>query len=149
MRVQSFTLAAIALGTPAAASAAAVTPVTVFANAAPLQKIIMLAIVGAVAAGVAITALKLAAGPKLAGGSAFIAGLRFGAPIAGVLGGAFAIFRMAVGVANVSETPTLKMLAPGMAEAAGVVTLGFLAGVIAVALNWAIESRLDREVLRS
>jgi hypothetical protein len=29
-----------------------------------------------------------------------------------------------------------------------VLALGFLCGVIAVAMHWAIESRLDREILK-
>jgi hypothetical protein len=148
-RTGSLALAGAALVTPAMARAAALDPGVVFANAAPIQKLVMLALLAATLAAVAIAARKVASGPRLAGGSAFISGLRYGAPIAGVFGGAFALLRVSLGIANVQATPTLKMLAPGLAEAAAVAALGFLCGVIAVALHWAIEARLDREVLRA
>lgn len=148
MRFTHWPLAVLALCAPAVANAASLDAGGVFMHAAPLQKAIMLGLAAAAVAGLAIAGRKLAAGPKLAGGSAFIAGLRFGAPIAGVLGGSFALFSISLGIANVPGAPTLKMLAPGLAEAAAVVALGFLVGVIAVALHWWIEARLDREVLR-
>jgi biopolymer transport protein ExbB/TolQ len=144
----SLALAGAALVAPAMARAASLDPGAVFANAAPVQKAVILALGAATVAAVAIAARKVAAGPRLAGGSAFISGLRFGAPIAGVFGGAFALFRVSLGIANV-QAATLKMLAPGLAEAASVAALGFLCGVIAVALHWAIEARIDREVLRA
>jgi hypothetical protein len=147
MRPGQWLLIAASVASPVMARAATLDAGMVFADAAPLQKAIMLGLAAATLAGLAIAARKLAAGPKLAGGSAFIAGLRFGAPIAGVLGGSFALFRTALGIANVAGSPTLKMLAPGLAEAAAVVALGFLVGVIAVGLHWTIEARLDREVL--
>jgi hypothetical protein len=131
----------------ASTRSAALDPVSVFADAAPLQKLLILGLVAATLAGAAIAARKLASGPKLAGGSAFVSGLRLGAPIAGLLGGAFAIFRLSVGLANVGVAVDLKQLAPGFAEAAAVVALGLLCGVVAVALNWAIEARIDREAL--
>lgn len=146
MRFRQCAIAAMALCAPAVARAGPLDAGAVFMHAAPLQKVIMLGLAVATLAGLAIAARKLTAGPKLAGGSAFIAGLRFGAPIAGVLGGAFALFRLSLGIANVPGA-NLKMLAPGLAEAAAVLALGFLCGVIAVVLHWTIEARLDREVL--
>jgi hypothetical protein len=148
-RKESLALAGAALLAPAVARAAALDPGAVFANAAPLEKLVILALAAATLVAVAIAARKVASGPRLAGGSAFIAGLRYGAPVAGVFGGAFALFRVSLGIANVQAAPTLKMLAPGLAEAASVAALGFLCGVIAVALHGAIEARLDREILRT
>ena len=140
-------LALVVLAAPGIAGATGLEPTDIFANAAPLQKLIMLGLLGATVACVIVGVRKLASGPGLAGGSAFISGLRLGGPIAGVLGGAYAALQMSLGIANVPYTPTLKVLAPGFAEAAAIVALGFLAGAIAVGLNWSIEARIDRQVL--
>ncbi len=40
------------------------------------------------------------------------------------------------------------VLAPGLAEAATLAMLGLLTGVVAVIAHWAVESRIDRAVLR-
>jgi hypothetical protein len=141
-------LTAALLSIPAIARAAGLGPADIFVNAAPLPKALMIGLLAAMLAGVVVAVRKLASGPRLAGGSAFIAGLRVGGPLAGILGGAYAALRMSIGIANVSYEPTLKMLAPGFAEVAALVVLGFLAGVVAIVLNWAIEARIDREVLR-
>ena len=134
---------------PGMASAAALGPGEIFADAAPVQKLIIVGLSGATLAGVAILILKLAPGRHLSGGSAFISGLRLGGPIAGLLGGAFAALRMSLGVANITYAPTLKVLAPGFAEAAAVVALGLLSGAVAVVLNWSIEARIDRQIAGS
>ena len=143
-------LALIAAGLllPGMARAAALTPAEIFANAAPVQKLIILGIVVATLAGIVVRALKLAPGRTISGGSAFISGLRLGGPIAGLLGGAFAALQMSLGVANMTYASTLKVLAPGFAEVAAVIALGLLSGAIAVALNWSIEARIDRQVVR-
>jgi hypothetical protein len=141
-------LTAALLSIPAIANAASLGPGDIFANAALLPKVLMIGLVVAMLAGVVVTVRKLASGPRLAGGSLFISGLRLGGPIAGILGGAYGALGMSLGIANVPYEPTLKVLAPGFAEVAALVMLGFLAGVVAVVLNWAIEARIDREVLR-
>jgi hypothetical protein len=141
-------LAAGLLAAPSLARAAALGPGDIFLHAAPLQKAIMLGLLAATVAGIAVSVSKLAAGPRLAGGSAFVSGLRIGGPVAGILGGAYAALRMSIGIAAVPYAPTLKVLAPGFAEVAALVALGFLVGATAVVLNWAIEARIDRQVLR-
>jgi len=140
-------LAAAILLAPISAHAASLGLTDVVANAAPVQKLILLGIVAATVAGVVVGGLKLAAGPRLAGGSAFLSSLRLGGPIAGILGAAYAALKMSAGIAAIPYEPTLKVLAPGFAEIAALIALGFLSGVIAVALNWAIEARIDRQVL--
>ena len=62
---------------PAVAAAAPLTPALVFMDAAPFPKLIMLGLIGAGIATVAICARKLSAG-SLAGGSAFVSGVRLG-----------------------------------------------------------------------
>jgi hypothetical protein len=148
MRIHRQVLTAALFSLPAVARAASLGPSDVFAHAAPLPKALMIGLLAAMLAGVVVAVRKLASGSRLAGGSAFIGGLRLGGPIAGVLGGAYAAFTMSLGIANVPYEPTLKVLAPGFAEVTALVVLGFLAGAVAVVLNWAIEARIDREVLK-
>ena len=140
-------LAVATLAAPGVAWAANVGPVEVFANAAPLQKALALALSAAIIACLVVGVRKLAAGPHAGGGSAFVSGLRLGGPLAGLLGGAYAAIRMSAGLAQMPGNPGLNALAPAFAEAASLVALGFAAGAIAVVLNWAIEARLDRAVL--
>jgi hypothetical protein len=147
--INRLALAAAGLLLPGMARAAAHGPGEIFADAAPVQKLIMIGLVGATLAGVAIVIQKLAPGRHLSGGSAFISSLRLGGPIAGLLGGAYAALRMSLGVANIAYAPTLKELAPGFVEAAAVVALGLLCGAIAVVLNWSIEARIERQIARS
>jgi biopolymer transport protein ExbB/TolQ len=123
------------------------TPLTVFEFAGPLQKFVMIILVVACVAALAVLALKLAGGKRLSGGSAFLSGLRLGAPIIGILGACDSGLNMTLAVASVPIDVTPKMLAPGIAESFLMVGLGFLAGAIAVVAHWAVESRIDRQVL--
>ena len=108
---------------PAFAHAAPLTPALVFMDAAPFPKLIMLGLIGAVVATVAICARKLSAG-SLAGGSAFVSGVRLGGPLAGALGASYTALCSALGMANVPYEVTLKILAPGFAEAILLLGLG-------------------------
>lgn len=125
-----------------------VTPALVFANAAPVPKLIVIALVVSAVAALVVLALKLR-DRRLAGGSAFLSGLRLGGPILGGFGACFSLFNMTLGYANVPGDVPMKALAPGFAEAFLMVGLGFLAGVVAVLANWMVESRIDRSVLKA
>lgn len=125
------------------------TPFFVFQNAPPVQQFIIVVLVLAIVAALTVLALKLAPGRRLSGGSPFLSGLRLGAPIVGILGACHAGLYMTLAVASIPIEPTLKMFAPGIAESFLMVGLGFLAGAIAVVAHWAIESRIDRQVLGS
>jgi hypothetical protein len=140
-------IAALALGLPTAAAAAPLTPVGIFQNAAPLVKLDILALLLAAIVALVICGAKLASGPRLTGGSAFLSALRLGAPLAGLLGAAYGGVMMALGVANMPVTPPARVLAPGFAEALTLVLLGLVVGVVAVIANWAVEARIDRKVL--
>jgi hypothetical protein len=129
------------------AAAHRVTPIDVFQDAAPLQQLIVIALLLAMAAAVVVMVVKVSGGRRLAGGSAFLSGLRLGAPVIGGLGACSALFSMTLGVANVPIPVTLRMMAPGFAEAFLLASLGFLAGAVAVFCHWAVESRIDRQVL--
>ncbi len=141
---------ALALGAaliPAAASATPLRIGDVLMNAAPLPKLIMLALAIATLVALVVTAGKLVRGRRLEGGSAFVSGLRLGGPIAGLLGAAYGAANISLGIANVPFEPTLKVLAPGFAEIAVMIGLGFAVGALAVIMHWALEARIDRQVL--
>ena len=129
------------------APAETLTPFDVFQYAPLVQQLIIVALMVAIVAAVVVLVLKLSPGRPLSGGSAFLSGLRLGAPIIGLLGACHAGLYMTIAVASVSIEPTLKMFAPGIAESFEMVGLGFLAGAIAIVAHWAIESRIDRRVL--
>ena len=124
------------------------TPVTIFFYAAvPMQVIIVALIVAAIAA-VVVTIRKLASGPHLSGGSTYLSALRLGAPLLGLLGAAFNGLMMFVALAKFGPQP-INVMAPGLAEAAFLVLMGLIVGVIAVVCHWAVEARVDRAVLRA
>ena len=125
------------------------TPVQVFANSEPLQKVIIVALLVAAVAALVVLALKLRGGQRLAGGSAFLSGLRLGGPVLGGLGACLSLLNMAIGYAMAPADLPLKVLAPGFAEAFLVVCLGFLAGTVAAIANWVVESRIDHSVLKA
>lgn len=124
-----------------------ITPLDVFDLAGPLQKAVVLALILAILAALVVLMLKLSSGRRLAGGSAFLSALRLGGPIIGGLGACASLLTMTLGYAGVAGNPPLKIMAPGFAEAFLQVGLGFLAGAIAVLAHWAVEARIDRQVL--
>lgn len=122
---------------------------TVFADADETMKGLMILLVLASIAALAVTAFKLANGRRLAGGSAFVSALRLGGPLLGLLGAVFVLLNGFIGIANVGVSVPMAVLAPGYAEAALLVFLGLVAGVVGVICHWIIEARIDRTVLQS
>jgi hypothetical protein len=141
--------AALMLAAPALAQAEPLTPVRVFAHAAPFAQAVMLGLAAATVAAIAICARRLRDGPALVGGSAFLSSLRLGGPLAGALGASYTLLNMTLGLSNVAETPPIKILAPGFAEAVLLIGLGFCAGATAAVCHWAVEARIDRAVLKA
>ncbi|CAN5332616.1 hypothetical protein BH09PSE1_BH09PSE1_07810 [soil metagenome] len=144
--------AAIGLGLclPAVAFArqGAMTPGSIFGDAAPPMKFVMIILIVALIASIVVTVRKLTSGHHLTGGSAFLSALRLGAPLLGLLGAAFNGLMMFVGLANSGPQP-IDVLAPGLAEAAFLLVLGLIVGVVAVICHWAVEARIDRMVLKA
>ena len=66
------------------------------------------------------------------GGLTFLSALAVGGPLIGLFGAAYGVLDMCIGIANKRPPATLIMLAPGYAEAMLSITLGLLAGAIAV-----------------
>lgn len=121
----------------------------VFAHADETMKLLMIALLAASLAALVVTGLKLASGRRLNGGSAFVSALRLGGPLIGLVGAAFVLLNIFLGIANFGGPVPLPVLAPGFAEAALLFLLGLLAGVVGVICHWVIESRIDRAVLQS
>ena len=124
------------------------TPVGVVCDADPLVQLLMLALLVAAVAAAVVGAMKLASAKRLTGGSAFLSALRVGGPILGMLGAAYVSLFMFIGISNAETPPSMRELAPGLAEIVSLVLLGFLAGAVAVAFHWAVQARIDRTVLK-
>lgn len=139
--------AVLALAAPAAAQAAPLTPAGVFLDADPIVRTVMIGLLVAAAAAVAVAVRKLRAGETLTGGSAFLRALRLAGPLLGLAGAAYVGLMFFIALSNF-PTPTMRVLAPGVAEIVMVVLLGLLTGVVATVANWAVEARIDRAVLR-
>lgn len=123
------------------------TPIDVFSDGTPLMKLVVIVLLLAMAAALVVLVIKLSSGRRLTGGSAFLSGLRLGGPIIGGLGACWSLLTMTLGYASIPGDAPLKVMAPGFAEAFLQVGLGFLAGAVAVFCHWAVESRIDRQVL--
>lgn len=138
------------LAAPSTAHAhAQLTVGSVFFDASPAMKGIMVALVLASLAAVALTGMKVLSGPRLAGGSAFLSALRLGGPLIGLLGAIWNLLTSFLAIANAGVQPPFPVLAPGFAESALMFWLGLMSGVVAVVCHWVIEARIDRAVLRS
>lgn len=151
MRVsRTLTAAAALAGVPTAALAGArLTMGGVFADADETMKAVMILLIVAAIAAIVVTALKLASGRRLSGGSAYVSALRLGGPLIGLLGAIFVLLNGFIGMANAGAPVPMEVLAPGFAEAALLFFLGLVAGVVGVIGHWAIEARIDRTVLQS
>ena len=136
------------IAAPGVALAQGITPVTIFFEAAPSMKAIILALVIAAIAAVVVTIRKVASGSHLTGGSAYLSALRLGAPLLGLLGATYNALLWFSAMAQVGA-PTMRILAPGLAEATFLVVMGLLVGVVGVVCHWVVEARVDRAVLRA
>jgi hypothetical protein len=139
-------LSTAALAQPAGAPR--LTVGTIFADAGLFPKVILIVLFAAMIAAIVICVRKLSAGSKLSGGSAFVSGLRAGGPLLGLLGGGYGLLNITIGL-TVLRPKDLYVVMPGVAETVFVILIGLLAGVVAVIAHWAIESRIDREVLKA
>ena len=141
-------LAAPAIAQPAQGSAPRLSGGDLFMDAALLPKLIVILLLVAMAAALVMAVRKVIAGPNLSGGSAFVSNLRWGGPLLGLLGATYGATNMFIGITNVPNA-TLGQVAPGVAEAFFLAAVGLLAGVVGVAAQWVIDSRIDRQVLKT
>jgi biopolymer transport protein ExbB/TolQ len=145
-----FTIAITAVSAFAATPvlAAGMTPGAIFKNANIPVKLMMIALVIAMIAAVVVTVRKVASG-HISGGSTYLASLRLGGPLIGLLGASLNGLWTLIGIASVGPSVPLEAFAPGLAEAMLALSLGLLSGVVAVICHWAVESRVDRMVLKA
>lgn len=130
------------------AFAAGVTPFAIFGFATIPLKLMMVALVIATIAALVITARKVGAG-QINGGSTYLASLRLGGPLVGLLGGTLNALWSFLGILSVGKVNAFEAFVPGMAEAMLVLSLGLFSGVVAVICHWAVEARIDRMVLKA
>ncbi len=124
----------------------------IFMDAALLPKLIVILLLAAAVAAIVICVRKVMSGPKLAGGSAFISGLRAGGPLLGLIGASWGLMNSAIGTAVMGsrgQTTTLSMVMPGLVECLFIALIGMIAGIVAIVCHWAVEARIDRQVLRA
>jgi hypothetical protein len=134
---------------PAMAFAEPLTPIGMFQNANHFVQAIMLGLILATVAAVIVCMMKLMSGPGLSGGSAYLSALRFGGPVAGLLGAAWGGMLMAFSLANTAAAVPGYVLARGGAETMALVVLGLLCGAVAVICKWAVDARIDRAILKA
>jgi hypothetical protein len=139
-------VASTLMATPALA--AEVTPFAIFSFATIPMKLMMVALVVATIAAVVITIRKIGAG-QISGGSTYLASLRLGGPLVGLLGTTLHGLWSFLGILSVGRTAAFEAFVPGLAEALLVMSLGLIAGVVAVICHWAVEARVDRMVLKA
>lgn len=123
-------------------------PMSVFADAGLLPKAIMAALLLLIIAALVVCARKISSGAKLSGGSHFLSSLRAGGPLLGLLGAGYGLINNAQAIAVLGPQP-LQVMMPGIVESLVLVMLGLIAGVVAVVAHWAVEARIDREVLKA
>ena len=119
----------------------------VFANASIPVKLVLWGLVAAVIAAVAVWAVQaLRLGQRksdgVAGGVAYLSAQAAAAPLFGLFGMTYCLLNGFIGIANVRPTPSLTVLAPGLAEAALSLGLGLLAAAIAVVGHHHLKARL-------
>jgi biopolymer transport protein ExbB/TolQ len=121
------------------------TPVRAFGDATPIVKLLMAGLLVAAVAAVAIWALQLA---RLRQGrpahTAFLKGLSAAGPLLGLFGAVYGMLNGFLGISNIRPTPTLTVVAPGIAEALLVFGIGLFAACVAVICRWNLEGRISR-----
>lgn len=134
----------VAVSAAAGAAQAAVegrSPLTgagVIAHATPVVTAIMLLLAAASLAAVSLWGLQAAQGERAGAARkarrlAMLSAISTSAPLFGLAAAAYTLLNCSIGLANVSPTPSLAVLAPGFAEALMSVMLGLFAAALAAA----------------
>jgi len=106
---------------------------SVFANAAAPQKLVLLALAAGVVLILVAAAQALLPGAQGGPLRRLIAPLRVGGPALGLLTGAMDSFHMARTIQRIPVDATAKQLAPGILEVSTLIGLGALVGLLALA----------------
>jgi hypothetical protein len=114
---------------------------SIFANAAAPQKVVLIILVGAIPVIFLAAALALRAPSLDSPWRRLISTLRTAGPALGLLVGAMNSFHMAQTIQRLPFDATAKQLAPGILEISTLIGLGATVGLIAgashIALSWA------------
>ena len=108
----------------------------VFAHAGPVMKVVLFGLLAVSLIALAVWIVQLARPGErrshgAAAASAWLSAVAAAAPLIGFFGAAYAALNGFIGISNVRPTPSLTVLAPGLAEAMLSVGLGLLAAAIA------------------
>jgi hypothetical protein len=112
---------------------------SVFANAALPQKVVLLALVAAILLILVAAAQAVRLGARGGPWRRLISCLSGVGPSLGLLVGAMNAFHMARTIQRVPFEPTAKQLAPGILEVSALIGLGALVGLVAMAANLALS----------
>jgi hypothetical protein len=118
----------------------------VFAHASMPMKVVVWGLTAAVLAAVATWLLQVVIRQGRSNGAtgaiAYLSAQAAAAPMFGLFGMAYALMNGFIGIANVRPTPSLTVLAPGLAEASLSLGLGLLAAAIAVVGERHLQAKL-------
>ena len=119
----------------------------VFAHASIPMQVVLWGLTAAVVAAAATWLLQIVRiGQRRSGGVAagvaYLSAQAAAAPLFGLFGMAYALLNGFIGIANVRPTPSLTVLAPGLAEASLSLGLGLLAAAIAIVGHRHLKARL-------
>ncbi|MDB5424283.1 MAG: hypothetical protein JWQ29_1699 [Phenylobacterium sp.] len=115
----------------------------IFAHAGLPVKVVLFGLLAASLAAAAVWVVQLVRpGQRLAAASAWLSGLAAAAPLVGLLGASYTSLNCFIGISNVRPTPSLTLLAPGLAEASLSVGLGLLAAALATLGHRHLQARL-------
>ena len=105
----------------------------IFAHAKPVVQLLIAGLVVAIGYAAFVYIRGLVGRRDLrVGGQGFLFALAGGGPLIGLFGAAYGMLDSFIGVANVRPTPSLSILAPGLAAALLCVCLGLLAGAAGI-----------------
>jgi hypothetical protein len=113
--------------------------VSVFANAAMPQKVVLLALIAAALLVLWAAAQVLRSPGRSDRWRRLIGDLRIAGPVLGLLVGAMNGFHMGRTIQRLPFDATAKQLAPGILEISTLTGLGALVGLVAVAAHWALS----------
>jgi len=121
----------------------------VFVDASPEMKLVMVLLLAATVASMAVWGMTLGKVGKgdakaLAGALGRLKIVRSAGVPLGCLAAAYVMFSSFLGISNVRPTPTLTVMAPGLAEASLQIMLGLLATTVAVVCERHLEGRIRR-----
>ena len=120
------------------------TGLAVILHAKPLVMIAMLLLIAAIVAAAALSIAQIMRPSRRVDSAiAWLAAIASGAPMLGLAAAAYGLMDGCIGLANVRPTPSLGILAPGLAEAFFCIMLGALASAIAHVGGKHLKARLQ------